>query len=162
MIVYLEFKVKNVLLWEKQNCFKMCGFFCNSDRVLVRIKDLTVEKADEEVWVRGRIHTSRAKGERPPGFLILFLHGISTTLMYILVSWPVAYVLHSRKLCHLVTQDCLSVTLTGYFLFPPLFPKREKEILVLAVWKSVIVVNFCFTVLLNTRWTIVNNSNFKM
>lgn len=56
----------------------MC-VFCNSDRVLVRIKDLTVEKADQEVWVRGRIHTSRAKGERPPGFLGLFPHFISTT-----------------------------------------------------------------------------------
>ncbi|XP_015745557.1 aspartate--tRNA ligase, cytoplasmic-like, partial [Python bivittatus] len=33
------------------------------DRVLVRIKDLTGEKADETVWVRGRIHTSRAKGK---------------------------------------------------------------------------------------------------
>ncbi|RMC18807.1 hypothetical protein DUI87_04703 [Hirundo rustica rustica] len=39
------------------------------DRVLVRIKDLTVEKADEEVWVRGRIHTSRAKGKQC--FLVL-------------------------------------------------------------------------------------------
>jgi len=43
-------------------------FFCNSDRVLIRIKDLTVEKADEVVWVRGRIHTSRAKGEMLPWF----------------------------------------------------------------------------------------------
>ncbi|ETE73729.1 Aspartyl-tRNA synthetase, cytoplasmic, partial [Ophiophagus hannah] len=34
------------------------------DRVLVRIKDLTGEKADETVWVRGRIHTSRAKGKQ--------------------------------------------------------------------------------------------------
>lgn len=34
-----------------------------ADRVLVRIKDLTGEKADETVWVRGRIHTSRAKGK---------------------------------------------------------------------------------------------------
>uniref|UniRef100_A0A8C5RLZ4 Uncharacterized protein n=1 Tax=Laticauda laticaudata TaxID=8630 RepID=A0A8C5RLZ4_LATLA len=36
------------------------------DRVLVRIKDLTGEKADETVWVRGRIHTSRAKGKTKP------------------------------------------------------------------------------------------------
>lgn len=71
---------------KNKTVLKCVVFFCNSDRVLVRIKDLTVEKADEEVWVRGRIHTSRAKGERPPGFLILFLHGISTTLMFILVS----------------------------------------------------------------------------
>lgn len=76
--MYLEFKVKK--------CFKNACFFCNSDRVLVRIKDLTVEKADEEVWVRGRIHTSRAKGERPPGFFVLFPHVVSTTLMFILVS----------------------------------------------------------------------------
>lgn len=62
------------------------GFFCNSDRVLVRIKDLTVEKADEEVWVRGRIHTSRAKGESPLEFLVLFPHVISTTFSFILVS----------------------------------------------------------------------------
>uniref|UniRef100_G1K905 Aspartate--tRNA ligase, cytoplasmic n=1 Tax=Anolis carolinensis TaxID=28377 RepID=G1K905_ANOCA len=33
------------------------------DRVLVRVKDLTGEKADEVVWVRGRVHTSRAKGK---------------------------------------------------------------------------------------------------
>ncbi|KAF7241757.1 Aspartate--tRNA ligase, cytoplasmic, partial [Varanus komodoensis] len=39
------------------------------DRVLVRIKDLTGEKADEVVWVRGRIHTSRAKGKQC--FLVL-------------------------------------------------------------------------------------------
>ncbi|XP_015272599.1 PREDICTED: aspartate--tRNA ligase, cytoplasmic [Gekko japonicus] len=39
------------------------------DRVLVRIKDLTEEKADEVVWVRGRIHTSRAKGKQC--FLVL-------------------------------------------------------------------------------------------
>ncbi|KAM6080417.1 aspartate--tRNA ligase, cytoplasmic [Theristicus caerulescens] len=39
------------------------------DRVLIRIKDLTVEKADEVVWVRGRIHTSRAKGKQC--FLVL-------------------------------------------------------------------------------------------
>uniref|UniRef100_A0A8I6GK46 Minichromosome maintenance complex component 6 n=1 Tax=Rattus norvegicus TaxID=10116 RepID=A0A8I6GK46_RAT len=32
------------------------------DRVLVRVKDLTVQKADEVVWVRARVHTSRAKG----------------------------------------------------------------------------------------------------
>lgn len=48
-----------------------CLFFCNSDRVLIRIKDLTVEKADEVVWVRGRVHTSRAKGEKPSGFYFL-------------------------------------------------------------------------------------------
>uniref|UniRef100_A0A452I8Z2 Aspartate--tRNA ligase, cytoplasmic n=1 Tax=Gopherus agassizii TaxID=38772 RepID=A0A452I8Z2_9SAUR len=40
-----------------------------SDRVLVRINDLTVEKADQVVWVRGRIHTSRAKGKQC--FLVL-------------------------------------------------------------------------------------------
>lgn len=54
-------------------------FFCNSDRVLVRIKDLTVEKADEVVWVRGRIHTSRAKGEMSPGFLFFFPHIVDIT-----------------------------------------------------------------------------------
>uniref|UniRef100_R4G997 Aspartate--tRNA ligase, cytoplasmic n=1 Tax=Anolis carolinensis TaxID=28377 RepID=R4G997_ANOCA len=39
------------------------------DRVLVRVKDLTGEKADEVVWVRGRVHTSRAKGKQC--FLVL-------------------------------------------------------------------------------------------
>lgn len=50
-----------------QKTILKCVIFCNADRVLVRIKDLTEEKADEVVWVRGRIHTSRAKGEMPPG-----------------------------------------------------------------------------------------------
>lgn len=31
--------------------------------MLVSVKDLTVQKADEVVWVRGRVHTSRAKGK---------------------------------------------------------------------------------------------------
>uniref|UniRef100_A0A5F9DTB9 Aspartate--tRNA ligase, cytoplasmic n=1 Tax=Oryctolagus cuniculus TaxID=9986 RepID=A0A5F9DTB9_RABIT len=39
------------------------------DRVLVWVKDLTVQKADEVVWVRGRVHTSRAKGKQC--FLVL-------------------------------------------------------------------------------------------
>uniref|UniRef100_A0A6I8S2B8 Aspartate--tRNA ligase, cytoplasmic n=1 Tax=Xenopus tropicalis TaxID=8364 RepID=A0A6I8S2B8_XENTR len=39
------------------------------DRVLVRVKDLTVQKADETVWVRARVHTSRAKGKQC--FLVL-------------------------------------------------------------------------------------------
>uniref|UniRef100_A0A7M4EAG9 Aspartate--tRNA ligase, cytoplasmic n=1 Tax=Crocodylus porosus TaxID=8502 RepID=A0A7M4EAG9_CROPO len=39
------------------------------ERVLVKIKDLTTEKADEVIWVRGRIHTSRAKGKQC--FLVL-------------------------------------------------------------------------------------------
>ncbi|MEJ1281123.1 aspartyl-tRNA synthetase [Cricetulus griseus] len=39
------------------------------DRVLVRVKDLTVQKADDVVWVRARVHTSRAKGKQC--FLVL-------------------------------------------------------------------------------------------
>uniref|UniRef100_A0A6I8S7R5 Aspartate--tRNA ligase, cytoplasmic n=1 Tax=Xenopus tropicalis TaxID=8364 RepID=A0A6I8S7R5_XENTR len=39
------------------------------NRVLVRVKDLTVQKADETVWVRARVHTSRAKGKQC--FLVL-------------------------------------------------------------------------------------------
>uniref|UniRef100_A0A4X1SYR6 Aspartate--tRNA ligase, cytoplasmic n=1 Tax=Sus scrofa TaxID=9823 RepID=A0A4X1SYR6_PIG len=38
-------------------------------RVLVRVSDLTVQKADEVVWVRARVHTSRAKGKQC--FLVL-------------------------------------------------------------------------------------------
>lgn len=34
-----------------------------ADRVLVRVSSLTVQKADEVVWVRARVHTSRAKGK---------------------------------------------------------------------------------------------------
>ncbi|XP_062951015.1 aspartate--tRNA ligase, cytoplasmic isoform X1 [Cynocephalus volans] len=39
------------------------------DRVLVWVRDLTVQKADEVVWVRARVHTSRAKGKQC--FLVL-------------------------------------------------------------------------------------------
>lgn len=39
------------------------------DRVMVRVKDLTEEKAEQTVWVRGRVHTSRAKGKQC--FLVL-------------------------------------------------------------------------------------------
>lgn len=34
-----------------------------ADRVLVRVSNLTEKKADEVVWVRARVHTSRAKGK---------------------------------------------------------------------------------------------------
>lgn len=39
------------------------------ERALVRVKDLTIQKADEVVWVRARVHTSRAKGKQC--FLVL-------------------------------------------------------------------------------------------
>ncbi|KAK2093551.1 Aspartate--tRNA ligase, cytoplasmic [Saguinus oedipus] len=39
------------------------------EQVLVRIRDLTKQKADEVVWVRARVHTSRAKGKQC--FLVL-------------------------------------------------------------------------------------------
>lgn len=34
-----------------------------ADRALVRVQDLTPEKAEHQIWVRARIHTSRAKGK---------------------------------------------------------------------------------------------------
>ncbi|XP_023619791.1 aspartate--tRNA ligase, cytoplasmic isoform X2 [Myotis lucifugus] len=40
-----------------------------SDRVLVRVSNLTIQNADEVVWVRARVHTSRAKGKQC--FLVL-------------------------------------------------------------------------------------------
>uniref|UniRef100_A0A5F9DJG7 Aspartyl-tRNA synthetase 1 n=1 Tax=Oryctolagus cuniculus TaxID=9986 RepID=A0A5F9DJG7_RABIT len=43
------------------------------DRVLVWVKDLTVQKADEVVWVRGRVHTSRAKELNVPTFIMASL-----------------------------------------------------------------------------------------
>ncbi|XP_041057219.1 aspartate--tRNA ligase, cytoplasmic [Carcharodon carcharias] len=39
------------------------------DRVLVHVKNLTEEKADQVVWLRSRVHTSRAKGKQC--FLVL-------------------------------------------------------------------------------------------
>ncbi|XP_043930897.1 aspartate--tRNA ligase, cytoplasmic [Protopterus annectens] len=39
------------------------------ERVMVRVNDLTKEKAEQTVWVRGRVHTSRAKGKQC--FLVL-------------------------------------------------------------------------------------------
>ncbi|XP_029419674.1 aspartate--tRNA ligase, cytoplasmic isoform X2 [Nannospalax galili] len=39
------------------------------DRILVRVRDLTVQNADNVVWVRARVHTSRAKGKQC--FLVL-------------------------------------------------------------------------------------------
>jgi aspartyl-tRNA synthetase len=32
------------------------------DRTLVNLKELTVARADQKLWVRGRLHTSRAVG----------------------------------------------------------------------------------------------------
>ena len=33
------------------------------DRVLRKVKELSPALADEKVWLRGRLHTSRSKGE---------------------------------------------------------------------------------------------------
>jgi len=33
------------------------------DRTIVRVGDLTADRAGEKVWIRGRLHTSRAVGE---------------------------------------------------------------------------------------------------
>lgn len=45
---------------------------CEPDRVLVRIQDLTPEKADQLIWLRARVHTSRAKGEFMSHIFVLF------------------------------------------------------------------------------------------
>ncbi|MEQ2282602.1 hypothetical protein AMECASPLE_002494 [Ameca splendens] len=39
------------------------------DRALVRVQDLTAEKVDQLIWLRARVHTSRAKGKQC--FLVL-------------------------------------------------------------------------------------------
>ena len=36
------------------------------DRTLVKVKDITPEKHQTKVWVRGRLHTSRSKGTLLP------------------------------------------------------------------------------------------------
>ena len=41
----------------------VCVCVCEAERVLVRVQDLTPEKADQLIWLRARVHTSRAKGE---------------------------------------------------------------------------------------------------
>lgn len=41
----------------------VCVCVCDADRTLVRVQDLTPEKADQLIWLRARVHTSRAKGE---------------------------------------------------------------------------------------------------
>lgn len=71
--------MKNIFLVPLPQGFVMYFFFCYADRVLVRIKDLSEEKADEVVWVRGRVHTSRAKGERLPGIGCVFSHFVNVT-----------------------------------------------------------------------------------
>uniref|UniRef100_A0A673YDM8 Aspartate--tRNA ligase, cytoplasmic n=1 Tax=Salmo trutta TaxID=8032 RepID=A0A673YDM8_SALTR len=48
---------------------EMGRLLCSPDRVLVRVQKLTPEKADQLIWVRARIHTSRAKGKQC--FLVL-------------------------------------------------------------------------------------------
>lgn len=45
-------------------CVCMC--VCEAERLLVRVQDLTPEKADQLIWLRARVHTSRAKGESTP------------------------------------------------------------------------------------------------
>uniref|UniRef100_A0A8C8DNT0 Aspartate--tRNA ligase, cytoplasmic n=1 Tax=Oryzias sinensis TaxID=183150 RepID=A0A8C8DNT0_9TELE len=48
---------------------EMFMFASEPDRKLVRVQDLTPEKADQLIWLRARVHTSRAKGKQC--FLVL-------------------------------------------------------------------------------------------
>uniref|UniRef100_UPI00358E69FB aspartate--tRNA ligase, cytoplasmic isoform X1 n=2 Tax=Myxine glutinosa TaxID=7769 RepID=UPI00358E69FB len=56
------------------------------DRTLVRVSELTKEKANEVVWVRARLHTSRSKGKqcflvlRQQQFNVQGLVSVSTTI----------------------------------------------------------------------------------
>lgn len=50
-------------------CVRAC--VCEPDRELVRVQDLTPEKADQLIWLRARVHTSRAKGEITSPFVHL-------------------------------------------------------------------------------------------
>lgn len=46
----------------------------NPDRVFVDVKNLMTALADNSVWIRGRLHTSRAKGNYYYNiFLLLFV-----------------------------------------------------------------------------------------
>lgn len=55
--------VKPKWLWLCTFWIRKLFHLFTADRVLVRVSDLTVHKADEVVWVRARVHTSRAKGK---------------------------------------------------------------------------------------------------
>lgn len=54
-------------LWSNKPFFCMCVCVrvcdCETDRTLTRVQDLTTERADQLIWLRARVHTSRAKGE---------------------------------------------------------------------------------------------------
>uniref|UniRef100_A0A672YWU1 Aspartate--tRNA ligase, cytoplasmic n=1 Tax=Sphaeramia orbicularis TaxID=375764 RepID=A0A672YWU1_9TELE len=50
-------------------CVCVCVCVCEADRVLVKVQDLTPDKADQLIWLRARVHTSRAKGKQC--FLVL-------------------------------------------------------------------------------------------
>lgn len=52
-------------------CVCVCACVCEPDRELVRVQDLTPEKADQLIWLRARVHTSRAKGEITSPFVHL-------------------------------------------------------------------------------------------
>lgn len=71
------------VLWsnEKKKSVSVFFFFfcvCEPDRALVRVQDLTPEKADQLIWLRARVHTSRAKGEtirpQPSPTTLIFVH----------------------------------------------------------------------------------------
>lgn len=72
----------------------MSLYLLYADRVLVQIKDLTGEKADETVWVRGRIHTSRAKGKTAAFDIVMSQKGSSIISLAWCVSYRYFYCFH--------------------------------------------------------------------
>uniref|UniRef100_A0A672YUW4 Aspartate--tRNA ligase, cytoplasmic n=1 Tax=Sphaeramia orbicularis TaxID=375764 RepID=A0A672YUW4_9TELE len=57
-------------MWaDTQSSAKRAALFSPADRVLVKVQDLTPDKADQLIWLRARVHTSRAKGKQC--FLVL-------------------------------------------------------------------------------------------
>lgn len=48
-----------------ENCYGAYGLMRSkdrNDRQLVNVGELDTSKADQDLWVRGRLHTSRSKG----------------------------------------------------------------------------------------------------
>lgn len=72
----------------------MSLYLLYADRVLVQIKDLTGEKADQTVWVRGRIHTSRAKGKTASFDIVMSQKGSSIIALPWCVSYKYFYCFH--------------------------------------------------------------------
>ena len=73
---------------DKYGVFPMIQSTEKPDRVLHQIKRLGAEQAEQNVWIRGRLHTSRTVGKLPIEIACILAYINAPTFSEMAPPWP--------------------------------------------------------------------------